>query len=162
SSPGFLRRCEKCGLPVCTAELSLGYDPDGRALGNQRSRPCRPRARLSRSTLTRGSPKMPANRPAVCRSMSAVTCASAMPLAFAACGRRTRVEILRVCEVLRDERRADDFAVAGDQRAVGPVAEGRLADAPDQERIEAAGDHKQSECDADGDEGVLFHASLRR
>ena len=48
-------------------------------------------------------------------------------------GRRPRVEVLRLGEVLADERRADDLAVLVlDEGSVGPVAERDLADAGDE------------------------------
>jgi len=60
-------------------------------------------------------------------------------------------------EALADQLRSDDPPVALDQRAVGLVAEGELADAPHDGRIDAAGDDQQGQRHADRNDDVRFH-----
>ena len=63
--------------------------------------------------------------------------------------RRPRVEVLRRREVLADQRRADDDAVALDQRAVRLVVEHDLTDAGDEQRVhEAAQDGEDDDATA--------------
>ena len=56
-----------------------------------------------------------------------------------------RVALL-VEEALADERGADDLAVGVlTKRAVGPVVEGALADGPDGQRVDDAGEHGEDD-----------------
>ncbi len=65
-------------------------------------------------------------------------------------GRRPTPDVLRVAEVLPDQRRADRFAVAQDQAARGLVRKRRLGDAGHDQGIDDAGQRAEH---GEGDEG---------
>ena len=66
-------------------------------------------------------------------------------VAVGAGGRGARVEVGRAGEVLADQRRADDGAVADQQAAAGLVGEEQAGEAGDGQRIGEAGEHGQAE-----------------